>query len=111
MLVWESMRLLYGAAFAQTYGSEPNPLWLEAIGELTDEQCSAGFRRLRAEPRRFPPNLTEFIGACNPRDAGVRYLGTPLTEEQKRALHLPRPQVAREKIDGYLAKMRARLGA
>jgi hypothetical protein len=108
-MVWESMRLLYGASFGQTYGTDPNPLWVEAIGELTNEQCGDGFRRLRSEPRKFPPNLTEFIAACKPKDAGVRYLGVPMTEEERAALYLPRPDVPREKIDGFLASMRAKV--
>jgi hypothetical protein len=35
----------------------------------------------------------------------------PLTEAQKAELYLPRPEVSREKIDGYLAKMRAKVSA
>lgn len=108
--VWESMKLIYGTSFTSTYGTEPNGPWLEGIGELTDEQCAEGFRRLPREPRKFPPNLTEFMDACNPRSAGPRFLGVPLTEKQRRNLLPPPEQRATpEKIDGYLAKMRAKL--
>lgn len=110
--VWLAMAELYGPAFASAYGDKPSPLWLAAIAELTDEQCRDGLTRLAREPREYPANLTQFVAACKPRDAGVRFLGVPLTEEQRRNL-LPPPdqRAAPEKIDGYIAKMRAKVAA
>lgn len=108
--VWKSMRLIYGTRFTSTYGEEPNPAWVEKIADLTDEECAAGCRRLRDSADDWPPSLPGFVNACRPRDAGVRYLGVPLTDEQKRALALPRPPVDPEKIKRHLANMRKNLG-
>lgn len=101
---------LYGPAFTAAYGEHPSPLWLAAIAELTDDECCAGLVRLAKQAREFPANLTQFVAACRPpKQEGVRYLGTPMTDEQKRALALPKPEVPREKIDRYLASMRAKV--
>lgn len=109
--MWSSMVELYGSAFTAAYGEQPSPLWLSAIAELTDDECRKGLTKLAREAREFPANLTQFVAACRPPKSGSpRYLGTPLTDEQKHALALPKPEVPRERIDGYLAKMRAKLG-
>lgn len=106
------MAELYGPAFAAAYGDSPSPLWKRAIAELTDAQCRDGLSQLAREARDYPANLTQFVAACLPQKSpGVRYLGVPMTEEQKAELYLPRPEVSREKIDGYLAKMRAKVRA
>lgn len=107
--VWRAMTEFYGTAFKTAYGENPPPIWERAIAELTDEQCRDGLTRLAKEKREYPPNLSVFLAACVPKSDGVRYLGVPLTDEQKAALALPKPEVSREKIDGYLAKIRARL--
>ena len=106
--VWRAMTELYGSAFKAAYGENPTHIWERAIAELTDDQCREGLTRLTKQSREYPANLTQFLAACRPAD-GVRYLGTPITEEQKRELYLPRPQVSMEKIDGWLAKMRAKV--
>lgn len=108
--VWRAMTELYGSAFKAAYGDNPTPIWERAIAELTDDQCREGLTRLTKQSREYPANLTQFLAACKPVD-GVRYLGVPLTEEQRAELYLPRPHVSREKIDGYLAKMRAKVRA
>lgn len=109
-MIWETMRLLYGAAFQQAYGEAPNAVWLDAIAGLTDEECAAGFRRLRDEPRRFPPNLTEFLGACRPKAAGVRFLGVPVTaQERARMLAPPDRRAKPHVIENWLQRIRARL--
>ena len=67
--------------------------------------------RLAREAREYPANLTQFVAAClPPKSDGVRYLGVPLTDEQKATLSLPKPNVPVEKIDGWLAKMRRTVG-
>lgn len=101
---------LYGPAFTAAYGEHPSHLWLAAISGLTDDECRAGLVRLARQAREYPANLTQFMAACKPPPEPVRYLGVPLTAEQKAVLALPKPQVSREKIDGYLAKMRRKLG-
>jgi hypothetical protein len=110
--VWRAMAELYGPAFAAAYGDTPSPLWSRAIAELTDTQCRDGLTRLAREARDYPANLTQFVAACLPNKSGSpRYLGVPITDEQRADLYLPKPQVSREKIDGYLAKMRAKVSA
>jgi hypothetical protein len=103
------MTELYGSAFKAAYGPDPTPIWERAISQLTDEECRDGLGRLAKQPREYPANLTQFVAACRPPSSSPRYLGTPMTDEQKAALYLPKPDVPIEKIDGWLAKMRAKL--
>jgi hypothetical protein len=109
--VWLAMAELYGPAFAAAYGDKPSPLWSAAIGELTDDECRSGLTSLAREGRDYPANLTQFVAACRPPKMGSpRYLGVPITDEQRAELYLPKPAVPVEKIDGWLAKMRRTLG-
>lgn len=103
---------LYGNAFVVTYGESPSPLWLAAIAELTNDECRDGLTRLARQAREFPCNLTQFVAACKPRDAGVRYLGVPTTPADiSRALPPPNRQAKPEIIDSWIAKMRRTIGA
>lgn len=104
--VWRAMTELYGSAFKAAYGENPTHIWERAIAELTDEQCRDGLTRLTKQSREYPANLTQFLAACKPAE-GVRYLGVPLTDEQKRELYLPRPPISTERVDGWLAKIRS----
>jgi hypothetical protein len=104
-LVWESMRLIYGPIFQNTYGDGPNAVWLAAIAGLTDDECRAGFAKLAQELRKFPPNLTEFIAACRPRSAGVRFLGVPVTRAELQA-QLEAQPARREVVEFHMARMR-----
>jgi hypothetical protein len=101
---------LYGSAFVAAYGESPSPIWLSAIADLTDDECRAGLTRLALNPREYPANLTQFVGACRPKGDGVRYLGTPITPEQMaRMLPPPDRRAKPEVIDSWIAKMRSRL--
>lgn len=108
--VWKTMGEIYGPAFAAAYGDAPSKVWTSMIADLTDEQCAAGFQRLVKERRRFPPNVTEFLDACIPQSDGVRYLGVPLTPEQKR-LMLESKKADPEVAARHLASMRAKVRA
>jgi hypothetical protein len=109
--VWSSMVELYGPAFTAAYGDSPSHLWQAAIAELTDDECRNGLTSLARQAREYPANLTQFVAACRPPKSGSpRYLGVPITDEQRAELYLPRPSVPVEKIDGWLAKMRRTLG-
>jgi hypothetical protein len=111
MLVWDSMRLLFGAAFERNQGSAPTPLWLELLENVTDEQCIKAFEFLRDKRKEtWPPNLVEFKQVVMPPSVGVRYLGVPLTEAQlKNLLPSPEKQAPVSTRDFYLAKMRRTL--
>jgi hypothetical protein len=109
--VWLAMAELYGPAFAAAYGDSASPLWMAAIGGLTDDQCRAGLTRLAKEGRDYPANLTQFVAACRPPSAGVRHLGRALTEAERVALLPPPEKLAKpEVVDSWIAKLRARLG-
>lgn len=111
MLVWESMRLLYGAAFERNQGPEPSPLWLELLENVTDEQCVKAFAHLRDKRKEtWPPNVVEFKQIVMPPSVGVRHLGVPLTDEQRKNLLPPPEQQAPVSTrEFYLAKMRRTL--
>jgi hypothetical protein len=102
---------LYGPAFNSAYGDSPSPLWQAAIAELTDHECRKGLTALARQAKDYPANLTQFVAACRPQH-GVRYLGVPMTSEQLAALTPPpERRASAEKIDGWIAKMRAKVGA
>jgi len=102
---------LYGTAFLTAYGETPSPLWLAAISELRDEQCRDGLTRLAKQPREYPANLTQFVAACCPPSGSPRFLGVPVTTDDIRKLEAPPERRASpEKIDGWLAKMRKKIG-
>lgn len=105
------MAELYGPAFAAAYGDSPSPLWQRAIAELTDQQCRDGLTQLARDAREYPANLTQFMAAClPPKSPGVRYLGTPVTSaELDRMLPPPEKRAKPEKIDYWIAKMRAKV--
>jgi hypothetical protein len=101
---------LYGPAFVSAYGESPSPLWLAAIGGLSDEQCRKGLATLAGQAREYPANLTQFVAACRPPSGPPRYLGVPIDVNDPRlALPPPSKQASPEKIDGWLAKIRGRL--
>ena len=110
--VWSSMVELYGPPFVTAYGEAPSPIWLAAIAELSDDECRAGLTRLARQPREYPANLTQFVAACRPVTGSPRYLGTPITPDHE-SLALPPPdrRSRPEVIDGWIAKMRAKVGA
>lgn len=94
------------------YGDKPSPLWLGAIAGLTDEECRAGLTRLAKQPREFPANLTQFVAACRPPSGSPRFLGVPVTTaDVDRMLPPPDKRAKPEVIDGWLAKIRRKIGA
>jgi hypothetical protein len=110
--VWSSMVELYGTPFLTAYGESPSPIWLAAITELTDDECRKGLTALARQAREYPANLTQFVAACKPVIGSPRYLGVPVTPDQiAGALPPPERQAKPEVIDGWLAKMRAKVGA
>jgi hypothetical protein len=103
---------LYGPSFLTAYGDSPSPIWLVAIGELSDEECRQGFATLAKQAREYPANLTQFVAACRPQTGSPRFLGTPTTPDALRRLEPPLSQRATpEKIDSWIAKMRRTLNA
>jgi hypothetical protein len=102
---------LYGPSFTAAYGDKPSPIWLAAIGELSDSECRAGLTRLAKQAKEYPANLTQFVAACRPPSSSPRYLGVPVTpDEIAGALPPPDRQAKPEVINGWLAKMRQKLG-
>jgi hypothetical protein len=109
-LVWRSMVELYGPAFLTAYGDSPSPLWLSAIEKLTETECARGLATLADEAREYPANLTQFAAACRGKGSGPRFLGTPTTPAQLRALEPPPEKRATPaQVDGWIARMRRRL--
>jgi hypothetical protein len=102
---------LYGTAFVTAYGESPSPIWLAAIAELTDDECRKGLTALARQAREYPANLTQFVAACKPVTGSPRYLGVPVTpDEIAGTLPPPDRRAKPEIIDGWLAKMRSKLG-
>lgn len=102
------MKQLYGASFVTVYGPTPSAIWLDKLAELTDDECREGLRRLTDKPSEYPANLTQFVEACRPRSAGVRYLGRPIDPA---TLALPVPRPSEEQRQAVLARLRRTVGA
>lgn len=58
---WKGMTELFGQRWADSYGSEPGKLWLEAIDSLSDHELKDGIARLMKSGAQHPPTLPEFI--------------------------------------------------
>lgn len=98
---------LYGPAFVSAYGESPSPLWLAAIAGLSDEQCKTGLTALARQAREYPANLTQFVAACRQVTSSPRYLGVPVdVTDPRMALPPPNRQASRERVDGWLTKIR-----
>ena len=106
--VWNAMKQLYGSAFLAAYGDAPTPIWAAAISELTDAQCRQGLASLAKQAREYPANLTQFLAACKPVQS-PRFLGVPTTGAHLRKL-LDVRRASPEAVDGWLAKMRQKVG-
>lgn len=112
MLVWNGLVEMFGSGVIREYGDTPPRLWAEAISSLNDEDLRRGFSALLKQKRQYAPNLTEFVDACSKKSEPVRYLGVPLDAEGWKRLSPPpiERRACPEKIDSYLAKMRALVG-
>lgn len=75
--VWRRLTECFGTAFVQQFGDVPPRMWIRAIASLTDEQIARGLDAIAKSDRPFPPNLSQFVGACRP--SSPRYLGVPET--------------------------------
>jgi hypothetical protein len=106
-IVWRSMVELFGPSFLTAYGDSPSPLWKAAISELSDDECRVGFTTLAKQAREYPANLTQFVGACRPEKL-VRYLGSPTSAAEMRALEPPKPSPS--VAEKWLAEIRRNLG-
>lgn len=85
MRVWVQLGEIFSKAFYRETGTEPTPLWAQAITRLTDAQISNGLANLGNDGLKFPPNLSMFIAACK-REKPVRRLGVraiPLSDADK----------------------------
>lgn len=67
LLVWTSMRDLYGRAWSSQYGETPSPAWAAALRDLSAAEIRAGLRGAVDSCRTFPPTAPEFRGLCRPR--------------------------------------------
>ncbi len=62
--VWQALAEMFGRVFINSYGTVPPTTWEQAIRRLTDDQLRRGLTAIADEGRKFPPNLSEFVSAC-----------------------------------------------
>ena len=62
--VWLQLAYLFGNAHYREHGEKPNPAWVAAVENLTDEQIVAGMKNLAEQGLSFPANLSQFVAAC-----------------------------------------------
>lgn len=75
MKVWAQLAEMFGKAFYREHGTEPSPLWHQAVARLSDNQIAMGLANLANDGLEFPANLPQFVAACK-RVPPVRQLGT-----------------------------------
>lgn len=108
-LVWAGLIEMFGGAIEREYGLDPPALWVEAISSMADEDLQRAFHTLVREPRKFPPNLSEFVAAGQEKaSSGVRYLGGPSS------MYLPPPRdhkpLSVERRREHIKRIRQTLG-
>ena len=69
--VWLQLAYLFGNAHYREHGEKPNPAWVAAVENLTDEQIVAGMKNLAEQGLSFPANLSQFVAACTKVDASL----------------------------------------
>lgn len=62
--VWVQLVEMFGKSVFREYGDNPPSLWVQAIAKLSDKELSKGLANLGNAGLEFPPNLSQFIGAC-----------------------------------------------
>ena len=83
--VWAQLTEMFGNAFLRENDDEPPDCWIAAIDMLADAQISTGLANLGNDELTFPPNLSQFNGACK-RQNPVRRLGVkclPMSDDEK----------------------------
>lgn len=64
-LFWLRMAEIYGQLWINSFGIEPNRIWLESLHSLSDQQIKHGLTRLVEIGDQYPPTLTKFIALCS----------------------------------------------
>ncbi len=62
--MWQALAEMFGRVFVASYGSVPPTTWEQAIHRLSNDQISRGLAAIADDGRKFPPNLSEFVSAC-----------------------------------------------
>lgn len=84
-------------------------MWVEAVDELTDEECRRALTKARRRGGAFPCNLGEFVELAGRGNRhGPTYLGVPESAEDRQA-RLSAPPATRSFVDDCLARMRGHL--
>lgn len=104
--VWQALAQMYGNTFVSSYGERPPDVWRWALERTSEEAIRRGLATCAQTDSDFAPSLPKFLEYCNPKPAGVRFLGTP---ETKKALEEPRASF--EFAQSIIRKMRDRLNA
>ena len=64
MKVWVQLAEMFGKSFYREMGDEPPVLWVQAISRLRHDQLGRGLKNLAEDNLSFPPNLSQFVSAC-----------------------------------------------
>src|SRR5579871_268735 len=58
---WKGMIEFFGQRWAESFGAEPSPLWVQAIESLTDAQLKDGIARVMKSGAQHPPTMPDFL--------------------------------------------------
>jgi hypothetical protein len=59
---WRAMLDLFGTRWTENYGSHPAPIWISAIGMLTNLELKTALQQLLTSGVAHPPTLPELLG-------------------------------------------------
>jgi hypothetical protein len=62
--IWVRFIQAYGSRVGDSYGEDMPPSWVDAVGELTDQQIDYGMRKVVRDTPIHPPTLGQFVAAC-----------------------------------------------
>jgi hypothetical protein len=83
---------MFGNAFLRENGDEPPMLWKQAVWRLTDNQIKAGLANIGNDGLTFPPNLSQFVMACNKPAPKKEWVKSTLIEDKRESGHMSRAE-------------------
>jgi len=103
---------MFGKSFYREMGDEPTVLWTQAIAGLRDDQLVLGLKNLAQDNLSFPPNLSQFVSACQRvpprRFNGVKSLPEPSKQKADTNMTIAEEQQAEVARREIFKKLRLR---
>lgn len=63
-LVWSEMAQMFGKAWVDKHGEQPNDIWRKMVNGIGEERVLRGLRKTLDSKSDFPPSLPKFMEYC-----------------------------------------------